>query len=335
MRRQAALAIPGAQEKYTWMLARVDNPDEAVEVLLNFVSRLTVRLAKAKTESEEELISIIQSLGEFVEEGLSYVRDEDAGEFYDDEYESDTQFPEVSAFDYDQVDDADTESLTGSPLQIAPLYGADRRARLTPPPPLVPRNTSVTARALPHKPADTHTTTWELKHLNRKLHDVLSLHNSTAASEYGSEPTEATRTAASGAPKVGDGASGPGTSGSSLSTVDSRLERVAAQAVPSSTHKLSRSPSIRRLAFLKALSNNTTTSNNNNNRKGEGSDTDNSHPQENSHNHHHKHHHNSPGSGHHKNEGIQRHPLATSRTFDDTILMCNDDGVSNEGVSRV
>ncbi|KAJ1932008.1 hypothetical protein FBU59_006518, partial [Linderina macrospora] len=258
-----------------------------------------------------------------------------------------SQFPDVSAFGYDQVDDADTESLTGSPLQIAPLAGADNNTRLTPPPPLVPKNTSVTAKVLPSKPADPHTTTWELKHLNRRLHDVLSLHNSTAASDYGSEPTEVVLTTASGVGKASEDTGGTGSGGSSPSTIDARLERVAAQAIPSSTHKLSRSPSIRRLAFLKALSN-SSNSNGGGMKKDQGPEASHDrlqghaseHPQDHDHDHHHHHqhhHHQQHGSDndHRKDDGIQRHPLATSRTFDDTTLMHTEESAPGDNMSEL
>ncbi|KAJ2335976.1 rim15, signal transduction response regulator, partial [Coemansia sp. RSA 2681] len=237
---------PGAVDKSPWIIARLDDPEEAVEVLQSFQSRLQLRLSKAKAESEQELVDIIQDLSEFVEEGLSYVNEDGAA--YSPYNEDSAASEDYGDSDASYVSDQDEEYSQGlddvSPLPLAAEHEQaarphhrhsisngsqlprDNMAKLNEP------TVSVAAR--------------ELKSLNKRLHDVLSLRSDsrdghTETVRPTSQPSGLQlHLAPSPSPPPQSEAALPGASASS--TRHSPVQR------------LIRSPSIRRLAFLRALS---------------------------------------------------------------------------------
>ncbi|KAJ2745695.1 rim15, signal transduction response regulator [Coemansia sp. BCRC 34301] len=241
---------PSTVDKSPWIIARLDDPEEAIEMLQSFQSRLQQRLTKAKAESEQELVDIIQDLSEFVEEGLSYVNEDGAAY---SPYGEDSAATEDYSSDASYVSDQDDEyapSLEGiSPLPLPlPLTTEHERAvcaahhhhhsrsagdqlacgGVTRPD---ESTVSVTAR--------------ELKGLNKRLHDVLSLRSDSRGGQPGaarpaSQPSGLQlQLAPSPPPPPGEvAAAGAGSASARLSPVQ----------------RLIRSPSIRRLAFLRALS---------------------------------------------------------------------------------
>ncbi|KAJ1965738.1 rim15, signal transduction response regulator [Dipsacomyces acuminosporus] len=249
-----SISSPGAQEKHAWLFARLENPDEAVESLLVFQSRLRVRLAKAKAESEEELVSIIQDLGEFVEEGLSYVNEDDStddGFVYDndgsvasDECYLDEE-PQPLDGGVSEAPAAGVSSAAGGHGCISALQHESAR------------HASMPAPGLLSATGNTDSTAWGLKSLNKKLRDVLSFHNNNSSyiADQDALLTQADQ------PKDPASITGIYSTQSPERTIYSsefKTSRPAQHASPNP--KLNRSPSIRRLAFLKALSNDRTSS---------------------------------------------------------------------------
>ncbi|KAJ2717338.1 rim15, signal transduction response regulator [Coemansia spiralis] len=227
----------------TWASAQAEDSDEAAEVLLHFQSRMRTRLSRAKTESEDELLSIVQDLSLFVEDGLSYVNeDEDADSHSDTGAEADDD-NESNWEDCARLDDS---PITGS-------YVSERGGAESP-------GLVISMRALPagrgrggagprhagHRTG--HGSPWgawpgsrtsaqvELRSLNRRLHDVMDLHDTSEGADSG-PPRSARHGAAVPAMRPAQPA------GTSLLGGGRR---------PVSPLRLARSPSIRRLAFCKA-----------------------------------------------------------------------------------
>ncbi|KAJ2370212.1 rim15, signal transduction response regulator [Coemansia sp. RSA 2610] len=217
-------------EKSPWIIAQFGGIDEAVNVLSAFQMRLQQRLSKAKSESEEELLDIIQSLSSFVEEGLSYVH-EDMDQFEPanaDSVASDGFFSDVS-----YATDDDGVETPGLMMSRKALPVEHRRATQA------LRTTASSTSMQPTQWAnEAASTQLELKSLNRRLHDVLNRH-------AGIDDTR------------------DGTVGHALQQMELPVAR-SAEAVhfsvqrndrrPSSPMRLPRTPSIRRLAFLRAIS---------------------------------------------------------------------------------
>ncbi|KAJ2588255.1 rim15, signal transduction response regulator, partial [Coemansia sp. RSA 1797] len=196
-------------EPSPWILSRLDDdPSEAADVLIAFHDRLLARLSRTKNESEEELLATIQSLSEFVEEGLSYVHED----MDDDGFGagSDAEFSETS-YGTDE-EGAETPGLVMPVRTVHPV--ASGQPRIGP----------------PQWANEAASTQMELKSLNRRLHDVLNRHS-------GTEDVLSRHSAG-------------------VDCVE--LPPLVETAQRSSAHsplpmRLPRSPSIRRLAFLRAI----------------------------------------------------------------------------------
>ncbi|KAJ2491275.1 rim15, signal transduction response regulator [Coemansia sp. RSA 2050] len=234
-------ASPGTSDKSPWIISPLDDPEEAIEALQSFQSRLQLRLTKAKAESEQELLEIIQDLSEFVEEGLSYVNEDGASyrPYSDDDIPSDDYCSEesyVSDQDNGYSPDLDVSAMPLAAEHERPVHGMNHY-----------HNKSVGDQLARTNMAKSDGTTSaaarELQSLNRRLHDVLSQHSSSK----------------DGLPEVARPVSQP--SGLQLQLAPSlplaETVPVGAIAASSSRHspvqRLLRSPSIRRLAFLRAL----------------------------------------------------------------------------------
>ncbi|KAJ2844626.1 hypothetical protein IWW36_005110, partial [Coemansia brasiliensis] len=150
-------------DKESWVLAQFEDTDEAVNVLLLFHARLQERLRKAKTESEEELLSITQGLSEFVEEGLSYVHEE-----YDDEQAH-----------TDLADESDSDGLYSSDGAETPGLTMSRQGLRAEGPATHLRNAASKSSYSNqgHWTSEAASKQLELKSLNRRLHDVLNQHS--------------------------------------------------------------------------------------------------------------------------------------------------------------
>ncbi|KAJ1723819.1 rim15, signal transduction response regulator [Coemansia erecta] len=252
----------GSSEKSTWMIAQLDTPEEAVEILLAFQQRLRLRLAKAKADSEGELVNIIQDLGEFVEEGLSYVNEDSAN--------SSDAYPHSDP----DSDSDDNDVFNARGVHLKDGYSSDRSIETddgsiqTPgleiTSRVVPLDTSasendVVARHQRHLPHHIHSrpdeqsATWELKSLNRRLQDVLSLHGDSSAFLLPPNPPEKSTDEPSylelppAAMDIGS------TRGGSAEMSKHPLHLRSALAALPSPRRITRSPSIRRIAFLRAL----------------------------------------------------------------------------------
>ncbi|KAJ1732583.1 rim15, signal transduction response regulator, partial [Coemansia biformis] len=158
----------------TWMVAQPADPNEAANVLLLFQTRMRARLSRAKAESEEELLSIIQDLSSFVEDGLSYVHEgEDVGADADiDEpgYVEDA-FQDEHFANGSYVSDPDGLETPGLVMPGKALLGRDRGADSA------SHRTSgdpCPAHLWGAWPGSKTTAQVELKSLNRRLHDVMS-----------------------------------------------------------------------------------------------------------------------------------------------------------------
>ncbi|KAJ2358577.1 rim15, signal transduction response regulator [Coemansia sp. RSA 2618] len=218
-------ASQASADKGPWLIARLDDTSEAVNVLLSFQARMQVRLSRAKSESEEELLAIIQSLGEFVEEGLSYVH-EDMDGYEAAEVDSAASDDEFS----DELYDTDDEG-TETPGLVMPgrLLNAEHRRAVQ-----GMRGSGVQSRLGPPTWAsEAASTQMELKSLNQRLHDVLNRH----AGDQGVVGAEAA------------------CSDATRREPPPAIETVQRSGLPSPLPmRLPRSPSIRRLAFLRAIS---------------------------------------------------------------------------------
>ncbi|KAJ2474024.1 rim15, signal transduction response regulator [Coemansia sp. RSA 2322] len=212
---------PVTPDKDPWVIAQLDDPDEAVSILQAFQSRLQLRLGKAKAESEQELVDIIQDLSEFVEEGLSYVNDDGAScsSFSEDSPASEGYSSEASyVSDIVEAEMPDTEvtpMLLEEEYRQA-LHAAHHHSKSTGMQPanvaLDPVSGTVSAAAR------------ELKSLNKRLHDMLSLHGD----DKKGEPVATRPMSQPSVPKPPQ--------------------------MPSPVQRLMRTPSIRRLTFFRALS---------------------------------------------------------------------------------
>ncbi|KAJ2667027.1 rim15, signal transduction response regulator [Coemansia sp. RSA 1199] len=196
-------------EPSPWILSRLDDdPSEAADVLLAFHDRLLARLSRAKNESEEELLATIQSLSEFVEEGLSYVHEDMDAEGFSSG--SDAEFSDTS-YGTDE-EGAETPGLVMPTRTVHPVASG--------PPRIGP----------PQWANEAASTQMELKSLNRRLHDVLSRHSGTE---------DVLSRHAAGVDRV------------ELPPLVETAQRGSAHSP--SPMRLPRSPSIRRLAFLRAI----------------------------------------------------------------------------------
>ncbi|KAJ2366911.1 hypothetical protein IW150_005815, partial [Coemansia sp. RSA 2607] len=180
----------GSSEKSTWMIAQLDTPEEAVEILLAFQQRLRLRLAKAKADSESELLNIVQDLGEFVEEGLSYVNEDSANNSDAYSYsgaDSDSDDNDVfdakgvsrrNGYTSDRSIKTNDDSVQTPGLEITSYSGPTGTSA---------DNNNVLARHQRHLPCQLHnrsdeqSASRELKSLNRRLQDVLSIHGDNSA----------------------------------------------------------------------------------------------------------------------------------------------------------
>ncbi|KAJ2502968.1 rim15, signal transduction response regulator [Coemansia sp. RSA 1972] len=196
-------------EPSPWILSRLDDdPSEAADVLVAFHDRLLARLSRTKNESEEELLATIQSLSEFVEEGLSYVHEDMDAEGFSAGF--DAEFSDTS-YGTDG-EGAETPGLVMPVRTVHPVASGQ------------PRN------APPQWANEAASTQMELKSLNRRLHDVLNRRSGTE--------DVLSRHAAS----VDRG---------ELPPLVETVQRSSAHSP--SPMRLPRSPSIRRLAFLRAI----------------------------------------------------------------------------------
>ncbi|KAJ2806792.1 rim15, signal transduction response regulator [Coemansia guatemalensis] len=226
-----------------------ESSEVPLEMLLLFRSRLESRLRRAKTETEDELLSIIQDLSTFVEEGLSYVHEDmdvglsvneggaASGGFIFDDYShaSDDEGAETPGLVIPEKALLDEHRrATQAGMHIYGRTGksgddsANGRTHLPIPPPPLPAkwaSEAATART-------------ELRSLDRRLHDVLDLHGSRGDSRADSLPHSALANA----------------SRSSSPTDVANTGRTGGTSRSSSPRRPTRSPSIRRLAFLKSLS---------------------------------------------------------------------------------
>ncbi|KAJ2082314.1 rim15, signal transduction response regulator [Coemansia sp. RSA 988] len=241
----AALGLPSKQQQRE---PSTEGSDIPLEMLLLFRSRLQSRLGRAKAETEEELLSIIQDLSTFVEEGLSYVHED--MEVGIPTNEGDAASAGFIFDEYSHASDDENVETPGLTIPGKALLGEHRRAsqigmhsyarnsaggggssnprtHLPISPPLPVKWTSETATARV-----------ELRSLDRRLHDVLDLHGSRSDSREDIQPYSALLNA----------------SRSSSPTDVANLGRAGGNLRPSSPRKATRSPSIRRLAFLKSLS---------------------------------------------------------------------------------
>ncbi|KAJ1862462.1 rim15, signal transduction response regulator, partial [Coemansia sp. RSA 2703] len=252
----------GSSEKSTWMIAQLDTPEEAVEILLAFQQRLRLRLAKAKADSESELLNIVQDLGEFVEEGLSYVNEDSANNSDAYSYsgaDSDSDDNDVfdakgvsrrNGYTSDRSIKTNDDSVQTPGLEITSYSGPTGTSA---------DNNNVLARHQRHLPCQLHnrsdeqSASRELKSLNRRLQDVLSIHGDNSAlslppnppHKHADEPTylELPPAAMDVAPAFGES--------TEISKHPPHLRSVLA-GLPS-PRRITRSPSIRRIAFLRAL----------------------------------------------------------------------------------
>ncbi|KAJ2829029.1 hypothetical protein FBU31_002783, partial [Coemansia sp. 'formosensis'] len=233
---------PGSGDKSPWIIAHLDDPEEGVEMLQSFQSRIQLRLSKAKVESEQELLEIIQDLSEFVEEGLSYVNED--GATYSP-YNDDSAASEDYCSDASYVSDQDDGYSPDLDVSALPLPTEQGRAVLATNHRQSRGMGDRLTRANVANPDGTVTAAArELQCLNKRLHDVLNLHNDSK-----------------------DGHADAARPTSQPSGLQLQLEPsppltvnapVGVSAISSTRHspmqRLIRSPSIRRLAFLRALS---------------------------------------------------------------------------------
>ncbi|KAJ2776896.1 rim15, signal transduction response regulator, partial [Coemansia interrupta] len=261
--RGSQTSCAGSSEKSTWMIAQLDTPEEAVEILLAFQQRLRLRLAKAKADSEGELVNIIQDLGEFVEEGLSYVNEDSANS--SDAYsrnDSDSDSDDNAPFDSRGVhlnDGYHSDRSIGTDGGSIQTPGLEITSCAVP---ILDTSTSEKGvathhqRHIPHhlhSRPDEQNATWELKSLNRRLQDVLSIHGDNSASSLPPNPSEKQNDEPSYLelpPAAMDAA--PVRGGSAEMGKHPLHLRSALVALPS-PRRITRSPSIRRIAFLRAL----------------------------------------------------------------------------------
>ncbi|KAJ2261683.1 rim15, signal transduction response regulator, partial [Coemansia sp. RSA 376] len=235
---------PGTSDKSPWIITQLDDPEETIEMLQSFQSRLQLRLSKAKAESEQELVEIIQDLSEFVEEGLSYVNEDGATH---SPYNEDSAASEDYCSDVSYVSDQDDDDGYVPDLDVSamPLAAEHERAvhalshhhhsrsagdQLARPSVAKPDGTvSMAAR--------------ELKSLNKHLHDMLSPHSD---SKDGHSETVRPTSQPSGL-QLQLAPSPPLTETAPMGAIAASSTR------HSPVQRMIRSPSIRRLAFLRAL----------------------------------------------------------------------------------
>ncbi|KAJ2908268.1 hypothetical protein GGI21_003056, partial [Coemansia aciculifera] len=231
---------PAVVDKSPWIIARLDDPEETIEMLQSFQSRLQLRLSRAKAESEQELVDIIQDLSEFVEEGLSYVNEDGAvyspyindSAASEDDYGSDASY----ASDQNETYSQGLDHVSSLPLAAHATHRHhDRGAG------------NQFARDIMARPDESTVSVAarELKGLNKRLHDVLSLRSDSReghvqAVRPASQPSGLQLQLAPSPPQVPSSEAAAAPAGSS--------------ARHSPVQRLIRSPSIRRLAFLRALS---------------------------------------------------------------------------------
>ncbi|KAJ2883818.1 rim15, signal transduction response regulator [Coemansia aciculifera] len=233
---------PGTSDKSPWIITQLDDPEETIEMLQSFQSRLQLRLSKAKAESEQELVEIIQDLSEFVEEGLSYVNED--GATYSP-YNEDSAASEDYCSDVSYVSDQDDGYDPDLDVSAMPLAAEHERAVHA----MSHRHSRSAgdqlARTNVAKPEGTVSmAARELKSLNKHLHDMLSLHSDSKdmhseAARPTSQPSGLQLQLAPSPP--------PLTETAPVSVI------AASSARHSPVQRLIRSPSIRRLAFLRAL----------------------------------------------------------------------------------
>ncbi|KAJ1995749.1 rim15, signal transduction response regulator [Coemansia spiralis] len=228
--------LSGTAEKGPILIAQLDDPKEAVEMLSSFYARLRLRLEKAKAESEDELLRIIQDLEGFVEEGLSYVNEDmdfsEPEHTYEDTFDGHV-YPNNEA--YVAGDDYDGTCTPG--LVITKKSLSDELARTK------QLHTDVTKSSSYQPPQETTqransrlSTKLELKTLNQRLQDMLNLHGDHAVDSHNekySYPEHALFTE-----KESNGS----------------VSKSFGKAKPTSPpQRILRSPSIRRFAFFKSL----------------------------------------------------------------------------------
>ncbi|KAJ1945498.1 hypothetical protein GGF37_001670, partial [Kickxella alabastrina] len=223
----------GSSERRPWMIAKLDDPNEAVELLLSFQQRLRARLSKAKAESEQELVKIIQDLSEFVEEGLSYVNEDlsgDSDSYNEDSVTSDVEYSGDEPY-------ASDENAVQTP-------GLDISAR---PSPHLAGNVGTHQKHMLHAHPGDPAAAWELKSINRRLQDVLSLHGDSSATYLPHARGNPNSESGNQAPALGL-ANVEAAQGGFVEPTRNSLT------MPQLLRRVTRSPSIRRITFLRALS---------------------------------------------------------------------------------
>ncbi|KAJ2724986.1 rim15, signal transduction response regulator [Coemansia sp. Benny D115] len=248
-------------EKSHWMIAQLDDPEEAIELLMAFQQRVRTRLKKAKGESEGELVSIVQDLSEFVEEGLSYVNEDSSGSDADMDADvhsvaadgNDTDLGMLSNGSYlsDMSMSSDDDNDDGD----VSVYTPGLQITTRPIPHLLHASSSAEGRR--RSKQEEPNASWELKSLNRRLQDVLSQHSNISSTDlHPSKEHGATENTTRKALSSTE-ADAAINNGNGSSEHDSRY-----LAIPPSLslpmplpppRRIARSPSIRRIAFLRAL----------------------------------------------------------------------------------
>ncbi|KAJ2865246.1 rim15, signal transduction response regulator, partial [Coemansia erecta] len=179
-------AIPqsfsGAAEKQPIVIAQLEPADRVVDTLYSFYTRLHMRLEKAKTECESELLKIIQDLGSFVEDGLCYVNEDTDPSEPDSVYGaasiSETKTPSISGDDDNHDDDDDDDDTHTPGLVIARKSLSDEHRKHD----LKHGATGNDSRLLFFEPEIGGSSRIYARHglesLNGRLHDMLDHHHS-------------------------------------------------------------------------------------------------------------------------------------------------------------